>query len=125
MTVMAICTPELAHNHLLCIWPEPLDFRDLVMVLFLDRNHYIIGNEQLFTGGRTECTIDCYVPFTKALQFGAKAILMAHNHPSGNVVSSRNDEANAKKVEEAGRILKIEVAQMIISRSDFYVISFF
>ncbi len=125
MNGMAISTPELAHHHLLEIWPEPLDFREIVMVLYLDRNHYIIGSDVPFKGGLCECVIDTYVLFSNTLKVGARAILVAHNHPSGNVAPSKNDILNSELIQKAAEVLRIDAAQMIISRSDFHVVSFF
>lgn len=52
--------------------------------------------------------------FIKALLCGAIGIILAHNHPSGNLTPSEEDMAAYKKVKEAGQLLGIELLDNII-----------
>ena len=58
--------------------------REVVYALYLSQSHRVIGEETLFVGGMSECTIDIKVLLSKALGHGGTvALILAHNHPSG------------------------------------------
>lgn len=65
-------------------------------------------------GESTTTTVDPSEVFSAALQVGAKAIIVAHNHPSGNLKPSVQDEALTQQLEALGSTLGVEVLDHLI-----------
>jgi len=62
--------------------------------------------------------------FRNAIHLGASSIILAHNHPSGNLTPSRNDISITRELVQAGKILKIEVVDhIIVSHEGYYSFS--
>jgi len=58
--------------------------------------------------------------FKRALELGATALIMAHNHPSGNLQPSSADKAITAKMKQAGESLDIKVLDhLIITEYDY------
>jgi DNA repair protein RadC len=71
-------------------------------------------------GGITGPVMDPRLIFTAALKRGACNLMLAHNHPSGNLKPSRPDEELTYKCRDAGRLLDIKVIDHIIVSSEGY-----
>ena len=70
---------------------------------------------------RTLTLLGVKMIFGNALRHQACAIAMAHNHPSGNLQPSDADYRVLKKLEDAGRLLQIEIRDFLIfNRTQFY-----
>jgi DNA repair protein RadC len=94
---------------------DMMNFREEVKLLCLNRKGDILGFFPLAVGGLKEATLDIRITFTIALNtIGTVAIMVAHNHPSGDSRPSRNDEIIAKKMVEGGKMLDIRVNDFII-----------
>ncbi len=93
-------------------------------VLFLDKKLRIIKEELMQRG-----TIDCVAIHPReiikaALEVKATAIIMVHNHPSGNVTPSRADIDMTRNVKEACKSVDIILCDhLIIGRNDYYSFS--
>lgn len=85
-------------------------------VLFLDRAHHVIAREMLTSGGHTSTVIDNRMVIRRALELHADALVLVHNHPSGNPMPGKAD------VEMTGR-LKKAASQFDISLIDHVVIA--
>ena len=91
------------------------------ILFYLDTRNRVIAHEVLFKGGLNACLLDMKLVFGNALRHHACAIAMAHNHPSGNLRPSDADYRVLKKLEEAGRLLQIEVRDFLIfNQTQFY-----
>lgn len=90
-------------------------------VLYLNNRNKIIGKEKLSSGGLTGTVVDVRLLFKNALHRLATAIVLAHNHPSGNLKPSQADIALTNKIKEAGRLLDIQLLDhLIIADTGFY-----
>ena len=58
--------------------------------------------------------------FKEAVRWGASAVVVAHNHPSGNIIPSNNDIVITKQLKEVGLLLGIKVLDHIIIGNDSY-----
>lgn len=74
----------------------------------------------LAIGGTTSVTVDPKLIFTAALKSGDAIIIIAHNHPSGQLAPSAADKQLAAKVVQAGKFLDIPVADPFIVTSEGY-----
>ncbi|MBP9150829.1 MAG: DNA repair protein RadC [Flavobacteriales bacterium] len=90
-------------------------------VLYLNRANEVIGKECVSKGGISGTIVDPKVVFKAAVQFPASAIVLAHNHPSGQLKPSQADHQLTKKLKEAGNALDIPVLDhLIIGDGNYY-----
>jgi DNA repair protein RadC len=90
-------------------------------VLLLNRANAIIGKEQISKGGLTGTVADPRLIFRSAIDRRAAAIVVCHNHPSGNLSPSEQDIRLTKNLVEAGKVLEIPVLDhIIITQHGFY-----
>ena len=77
--------------------------------LFLDTRHRVIAFEELFHGTIDGATVYPRVVAERALQHGAAAVIVAHNHPSGVCEPSLADQAITRRLKEALSLLDIRL----------------
>ena len=83
-------------------------------VMYLNRGNLVLGITNLSTGGLSGTVVDAKVLFAMALKVAASAVILAHNHPSGNLTPSDCDRKLTQKLEEVGRLLDIAVLDHVI-----------
>ncbi len=91
-------------------------------ILLLNRANQVIGKERISSGGMAGTVVDAKIIFRKALEQGpASSIILAHNHPSGNLKPSQADIDITKKLKRAGTALDINVLDhLIIAGQSFF-----
>ncbi|MBT8281077.1 MAG: DNA repair protein RadC [Muriicola sp.] len=90
-------------------------------ILYLNNANRVVHRAQLSKGGITGTLVDVRLVLKKALELGAVAIILAHNHPSGTLVPSDADRAITKKLKEAAKVLDIRVLDhLIIADKTFF-----
>ena len=90
-------------------------------IMLLNRAHKVIGKFVVSSGGLTGTVADQRIIFKKALDESACGIILAHNHPSGNLKPSQADIQLTKRLVEGGRILDIPVMDhLIITETSYY-----
>jgi DNA repair protein RadC len=90
-------------------------------VLLLNRANLIIGRERISAGGISGTVVDPKLVFRKALEHSACAIILSHNHPSGNLTPSKADIDLTRKLRSAGESLDISVLDhLIIAEKGYY-----
>lgn len=93
-------------------------------VLYLNRAHVPLSCQSLFKGGMTGTVTDVRVVLKKALQWGATAMIVAHNHPSGSLKPSENDKRMTKKMKSAAETLDLHLLDhLIVTRSGYFSFS--
>ena len=97
------CTAAMAYN-------KVEHFR----VLFLDRKNTLIADEQQQTGTVDHTPVYPREVVRRALELGASAIIMVHNHPSGDPTPSRADFDMTRKISEAGQNVGVALHDHII-----------
>ncbi|HEY0244512.1 MAG TPA: DNA repair protein RadC [Mucilaginibacter sp.] len=90
-------------------------------VLMLNQSGRVIAKELISRGGIAGTVADPKIIFNLALQHSATSIVMAHNHPSGNLKPSQLDIDLTKKIVNAGKMLDMNVLDhLIITNDGFY-----
>lgn len=89
-----------------------------VWVLYLNTRHMIIGSEMVSRGGIAGAGLQPRDIFKGALIANAAAIIMAHNHPSGNSKPSPDDIATTHALKKAADILGIEFLDHVVIGHD-------
>ncbi|MDR1092044.1 MAG: DNA repair protein RadC [Prevotella sp.] len=85
-----------------------------VWVLLLNRANKVIKKIQVSKGGITGTVTDSRMIMKEAIDSLASAIILCHNHPSGNPNPSGEDNNITKKLKEAGQILDIKLLDHVI-----------
>jgi DNA repair protein RadC len=83
-------------------------------IVSLDTKHQILGTHQVSLGSLDRSLVHPREVFRPAIKDAAKAILLVHNHPSGDPTPSGDDRALTSRLEEAGRTLGIQLLDHII-----------
>lgn len=83
-------------------------------VVSLDTKHQVVGTHRVAVGSLDQSSIQPREVFRPAIKDAAAAILLVHNHPSGDPTPSPEDLAITRRLEEAGKSLGIEVLDHII-----------
>lgn len=97
---------------------------EVFAVLFLNQANKINHFEIVSRGGITGTVADPRVILRKALEEDAVALVLSHNHPSGNLKPSRADVDLTQKIKEAARYFDIKVLDhIIVSEEGYYSFS--
>ena len=91
-----------------------------VWVLLLDNRLHVIADRQISKGGISEATVDVRLVLREALLARATAMILVHNHPTGNVLPSDADDRLTKKVADAGKLMNITLRDHVIVGGDSY-----
>ncbi len=89
-------------------------------ILYLNNSSRILEYSQLSKGGITGTLVDARLVFKQALQLGAVALILVHNHPSGTLRPSQADTQLTRKLKKAGESLDIKVLDHIIITENGY-----
>ena len=108
---------EIAKN----IYSGLSDDQEHFSVLFLDSGNNITGFKVLFSGGMNAATVDLKVVFRNALLFGARSLILVHNHPSNSLNASREDIQITKEIKQAGKLLGVRILDHIILTNNSYL----
>ncbi len=88
--------------------------REEFWILLLNRAHRVIKKRRISEGGVSGTVADPKVIYKMALEELASAVVVAHNHPSGNLQPSQNDIDLTKKLKEAGKFLEVQLLDHLI-----------
>ena len=107
------------------IWDKTkLLFVEQFKVMLLNRANRVIGICNLSTGSSSNTIVDTKLIFAVALKANACQIILAHNHPSGNLNPSEGDRLITRRVKEAGLLLDLTLNDhLIISEDGYYSFS--
>lgn len=94
--------------------------REVFAVLFLNRANKVVHFEIVSEGGITGTVADPRIILKKALAHNATAIILCHNHPSGNLQPSNADEILTKKIKSAASFFDILVTDHLIVSHEGY-----
>ncbi len=83
-------------------------------VLLLNQGNRIIGSESISQGGLTSTVVDIRVILRRALMLQAPTIALCHNHPSGNLDPSQQDDQLTSNLQKAARIMQIRLLDHLI-----------
>ena len=85
-----------------------------VRILFLNAKNMLLANEALWQGSVDEASVHVREVIARAIALGATAIIIVHNHPSGDPSPSKQDIRLTRDLVEAGRHMKITVHDHVI-----------
>jgi DNA repair protein RadC len=88
--------------------------------IFLNQSNKVIHISQLTQGGINQSIVDVRILFKTALDHFSTAIIIAHNHPSGNLKPSREDIDITQQIKAAGNMLNIQLLDHLIITQNSY-----
>lgn len=117
-----IYSSEDAYEVLLSTYREgTICYKEYFKVLFLNQAKQVLGYTLISEGGITETCADVRVILQAALLTNSVAIILAHNHPSGNLKPSRQDMEITKQVKDAAQLMRITVIDhLILTDAGYY-----
>lgn len=90
-------------------------------VLLLNRANRVIKILQVSQGGVSGTVADPRIIFKSALEELASGIILAHNHPSGNLMASQADRDLTRKIKDGARLLDVQVLDhLIVANQKYY-----
>ncbi len=122
-SALRLLQSEVKERPVLGSWQALLDYLhadmahnpvERVRVLFLNSKNMLIRDEQMSEGSVDEAAVYIREIIRRALDYQATAIILVHNHPSGDPQPSQQDIRLTRDIVEAGRHLKITVHDHVI-----------
>ncbi|MBM1106096.1 DNA repair protein RadC [Aurantibacter crassamenti] len=90
-------------------------------ILYLNNANKVLHISQLSKGGLTGTLVDVRIVMKKALELGAVALILSHNHPSGTLKPSNADKEVTLKLQSAAIALDLKVLDhIIVTQKDYY-----
>lgn len=112
---------EDAYSSLLSSWNQNLiELQEEFKVMLLNNSNEILGIHNLSKGTITGTIVDVKLVFAIALKACASAIILAHNHPSGNLKASQADISLTRKIKQCSDFLDIKLLDHLIVTKDGY-----
>jgi DNA repair protein RadC len=117
-----ITLPKDAYRIFRNSWNEDeLELRECFKIMMLNRANRVLGIYEVSKGGLTGVAVDVKLIFTAALKANAAGLILAHNHPSGQLIASSADKDMTQRVKTAGKILDIEILDHLILTSEGFL----
>jgi len=110
----AATSPDVAGNIVKAIYDNLDQSQEHLGVLFLNSKMNCFGFKTNFAGTMNACNVDVRLIFSGALTMNAHALVIYHNHPSGNPEFSSEDYQLTKRLVEIGILLNIPVVDHIL-----------
>lgn len=116
-----ICCSRDAYQVFAETWDEgKMELQEQFKILMLDTKNNCLAMTTLASGGISNCLVDLRLAFATALKVRATAMILAHNHPSGNLKQSEEDVKLTKKFVELGELHSIRILDHLIMTADGY-----
>jgi DNA repair protein RadC len=122
-TALRLLETKFEHRPILSSWDALGDYLQAAMahspieevrVLFLNAKNMLLANEAMWRGSVDEAAVHVREIISRAIQLGATAIIIVHNHPSGDPSPSSQDIRLTKDLIEAGRHMRVTVHDHVI-----------
>ncbi len=116
---LQIRSPQDAANYLM---PKMAHYeQEHFVVLYLNTRNRVMDEEDLYTGGLNTAIVRVAEVFRGAVRRNCAAIIVAHNHPSGDPTPSPDDIDLTRRLREAGNLLNIELLDHLVIGQNRYV----
>jgi DNA repair protein RadC len=107
-----VSSPADAANLLLATMGT--EAQEHLRVMLLDTKHYVLRVPTVYVGNANSALVRVAEVFREAIKDNAVAIIVAHNHPSGDPTPSTDDVRVTEEIVRAGRLLDIEVLDHLV-----------
>ena len=101
-----------------------IELQEEFKILMLNRCNQILGIYPLSKGGVSSTVVDAKLIFSVALKCNASGIILAHNHPGGNLNPSEADKNITHRLKKASQYLDITLLDhIILTKDEFFSFS--
>jgi len=113
---------EDAYLSLLNSWNKDLiELQEELKILLLNNANEVLGIQNLSKGSTNGVNVDLKLLFAVSLKACATGIIIAHNHPTGNLQPSESDKTLTQKIKESGKLLDIKLLDhLIVTKESFF-----
>ena len=120
-SITTITNSQNAYEIFKSLFPaETISLQEQFVVLYLNKSNKVIGAYPLSKRGITDTIADVRLILCVALKTLATGLIIAHNHPSGNLKPSEADVSHTKKIKETAELMDIHVFDHIILADSGY-----
>ena len=105
-------TATRVYNHMRPLMQD-LDVEEF-WVLLLNQNYRLIKKVRIARGGITEVSVDVRIIMREAILAGATILAVCHNHPSGSIAPSRQDDAITQTIKRACELMRLHLMDHVI-----------
>ncbi|SHF79314.1 DNA repair protein RadC [Chryseobacterium sp. OV279] len=100
---------------------DEIDYRESFYTLYLSQANKVLGIKKISESGISSTIVDIRIIMQAALLCNASCIIIAHNHPSGNLKASTEDVKMTQQIKEASKFLNIQLLDHCILTSTEYL----
>lgn len=116
-----ILSAENAYKILLSVFDsETIQYKEFFKVILMNRANKVLGVCHILEGGLNETSADIRIIMQAVILGNASAIILAHNHPSGNIQPSMQDDQVTKRVKEIAKLIGINLLDHLIITDETY-----
>ena len=99
---------------------DTLEYSESAIVIYLNQANKTIGWKKVSQGGISGTVVDPRIIIGTALKIGAVSMILSHNHPSGNLKTSRADDELTYKIQGGCKFFDMRLLDHIVITSDGY-----
>ena len=115
-----ITSPDQAANFIRRFYFDDMEIFESFFILLLNQGNKTIGYAKISQGGISGTVVDVRIIAKYAIEALATSVILAHNHPSGNLTPSQADITITEKIKAGLKILDIKVFDHIILTADSF-----
>lgn len=115
-----VVTSKEAETQFRALWSDKLQHIEEMYLMVLNRANKVLGYSLISKGGISGTVVDLKIVFQIALKSNASSIILAHNHPSGNLKPSEADLRITKSIREAGKFMELPLLDHLILTDEGY-----
>ncbi|SFU20512.1 DNA repair protein RadC [Algoriphagus locisalis] len=99
---------------------DGIEFVEDFKVMLLSRANLVLGIVNISSGGTAGTVVDVKLVYAAAIKANSSSVILAHCHPSGNLLPSEQDKRLTQRIKKAGEILDIPVLDHLIMTAEGY-----
>ena len=119
--IETIKTPDSAYKILLPYFDDVINYKECFYVLYLSKANQVVNVMKLSEGGIDSTIVDIKILLQGALLCNATSLILAHNHPSGQLKPSQADIKITENIKKACDIFSIQLLDHLILTSESYI----
>lgn len=119
---LSVSNSQLAYYAFREVWDEnTIELYESIKVMLLNSGCQVLGIVTIAQGNIDSLLLDFRLIFGAALKAASTAIILAHNHPSGNLRFSKSDKRITQELIDAGKLLDIPLYDHLVISKDGYI----
>jgi DNA repair protein RadC len=107
-----LTTATRIYNHMHPVMQD-LDVEEF-WVLLMNQNHLLIKKLRIAHGGISEVSVDIRIIMREAVLANATILAVCHNHPSGNIMPSKQDDQLTRQIKSACEVMRLYFMDHVI-----------